>query len=162
MARHLLGESRAIIMMSERRELKPPAGSGASIIDGQLFRFLVDIEVRKAQRLRYCVSLVCIAANLPPRPFAPPFAEIIARHIRATDAVAPWASASLALLLVDAEVTSLSSIVRRLTRNLPIEWSAGGSGYPRTATGTENLLRQATDMMLKAQTDGGARLYLAT
>jgi len=89
-------------------------------------------------------------------------AEIIARHIRATDAVAPWASASLALLLVDAEVASLPSIVRRLTKDLPIVWSAGGSGYPRTATGAEDLLRQATDLMLEAQKDGEAGLYLAT
>lgn len=148
--------------MSERRELKPAAGSGASIVDGQLFRFLVDIEIRKAQRLRYCVSLVCIAANLPGPPSAPAFAEIIAHHIRATDAVASWASASLALLLVDAEVTSLPSIVRRLTKDLPIVWSAGGSGYPRTATGAEDLLRQATDLMLEAQKDGEVGLYLAT
>jgi hypothetical protein len=147
--------------MSERRELKPPNGSGASIIDGELFRFLIDLEVRKAQRLRYCVSLVCLAANLRPHPSEPPFAEIIARHIRATDAVARWASASLALLLVDAEVTSLPSIVHRLTKDLPTEWSAGGSGYPRTATGAGDLLRQATDMMLQAQQDGGARIYLA-
>ena len=148
--------------MSERRELKPPEGSGASIIDGELFRFLVDIEVRKAQRLRYCVSLVCLAANLRPHPSEPPFAEIVARHIRATDAVAPWVSSALALLLVDAEVTSLPSIVRRLTKDLPTEWSAGGSGYPRTATGAEDLLRQATDMMHEAQKDGETRLYLAT
>ena len=138
------------------------SGNGASVIDRQLLRFLIDLEVRKAQRLRYCVSLVCIAANLPPPPSAPAFAEIIARHIRATDAVAPWASASLALLLVDAEVTSLPSIVRRLMRDLPIVWSAGGSGYPRTASGAEDLLRQATDLMLEAQKDGEAGLYLAT
>ncbi len=147
--------------MSERRELKLPAGYGSSIIDGQLFRFVVDIEVRKAQRLRYCVSLVCIA-NPPPPPPAPPFAEIIARHIRATDAIAPWASASLALLLVDAEVTNLPSIVRRLMKDLPFVWSAGGSSYPRTASGAEDLLRQATDLMLEAQKDGEAGLYLAT
>jgi len=147
--------------MSQRRELKPPNGGGASIIDRELFRFLVDLEVRKAQRLRYCVSLVCLAASLRPHPSEPPLVEIIARHIRATDAVAPWASASLVLLLVDAEVASLPSIIRRLTKDLPTEWSAGGSGYPRTATGAEDLLRQATDMMLEAQKDGGARLYLA-
>ena len=147
--------------MSERPELKSPNGSGASIIDSKLFRFLVDIEVRKAQRLRYCVSLVCIGANPRRHPSEPPFAEIIARHIRATDVVAPWVPSALALLLVDAEVASLPSIVRRLTKDLPAEWSAGGSGYPRTATGAEDLLRQATDMMLEAQKDGGARLYLA-
>ena len=33
------------------------------IVDGKGFRRLVDMEIQKAQRLRYCVSLLCIAAD---------------------------------------------------------------------------------------------------
>jgi len=151
--------------LGERGAFRRRAEMGAPIVDGQLLRFLVDIEIRKAQRLRYCVSLVRIAADLAPSedapPPEPPFAEMVAGNIRSTDIVARWPSTSLTLLLVDADVTSLPSIVGRLTTDL-IVWSAGGSCYPRTATGIEDLLRQAEDRMLKAQRDGGTRLYLPT
>jgi hypothetical protein len=152
--------------LGERVEFRRRTEMGAPIIDGQLLRFLVDIEIRKAQRLRYCVSLVRIAADLAPPGTAPPselpFAEMVASNIRSTDVVARWPSTSLTLLLLDADVTSLPSIVGRLTTELGIVWSAGGSCYPRTATGIEDLLRQAEDGMLKAQRDGGTRLYLPT
>src|SRR6266852_3047379 len=72
----------------------------ATIIHGHLFHHLIDIEIRKAQRLRYCVSLVRIASDLSPEtapPSKPPFAETIAGSIRSTDVVARWAATSLAL-----------------------------------------------------------------
>ena len=150
--------------MGERVEFRRPTEIGAPIIDDQLLRFLIDIEIRKAQRLRYCVSLVRIAADLPSPetapPSEPPFAEMVARNIRSTDVVARWASASLTLLLVGADLPSLASIVRRLTAELRLVWSAGASCYPRTTTGMKDLLRQAEDRMLDAQRDGGIRLYL--
>jgi hypothetical protein len=145
-------------------EFRRRAEMGASIIDGQALRVLVDTEIRKAQRLRYCVSLVRIVADLfapeTVAPSKPPFAELVACCIRSTDVVARWASTSLTLLLVDADVTSLPAIVDRLAPELGSGWSAGGSCYPRTATGIDDLLRQAEDRMLEAQRDGGARLYL--
>lgn len=148
-----------------RGEFRQSTGIGAPIIDGQLFRHLVDLEIRRAQRLRYCVSLVRIASDLPretgPRP-EPPFAEMIAGSIRATDVVARWAATSLGLLLVGADVPNLPAIVGRLTIDIRTVWSAGGSCYPGTATGTEDLLHQAEDRMLDAQTDGANRLHLPT
>src|SRR6266852_3378951 len=110
------------LIMSEWRGSRPLSTSGGSVVDELLFRFLVDLEVQKAQRLRYCVSLVCLAAE-----GAPPetressllsLAEMVTRSIRGTDVVAPWAPASLALLLIDAETTHLPSILRRLTARL--------------------------------------------
>ncbi len=151
--------------MGPRVEFKQPTEMGAPIIDGQLLQHLVDIEIRKAQRLRYCVSLVRIASDPSPEtapPSKPPFAETIAGSIRSTDVVAHWAATSLALLLVGADVPNLPSIVRRLTIDTGIVWSAGGSCYPGTATGTEDLLRQAEDRMLEAQKDGSNRLHLPT
>jgi len=53
--------------VSEWRGFRPLSVGGGWAVDDLLFRFLVDLEVQKAQRLRYCVSLVCLAAE-----FAPP------------------------------------------------------------------------------------------
>lgn len=149
--------------MASRR----PSDGGARVVDGQLFRFLVDLEIQKAQRLRYCVSLMCLAGEVvsadEPKPSLPSLAEIVTRCIRGTDVVAPWAQASLALLLVDAETTHLPSILRRLTTRLEtIAWSAGGSCYPKTATQPDDMLRQAVDLMARAKEEGGNRLYVAS
>src|SRR5438067_6828252 len=102
------------LVMSEW-SLNPPSDAGARVVDDLLFRFLVDLEVQKAQRLRYCVSLVCLAAEVAPpeapESSLPSLAEMVTSSVRATDVVAPWDPASLALLLVDAETTHLSSIL---------------------------------------------------
>ena len=146
---------------------RPPPDAGARVVDDQLFRFLVDLEVQKAQRLRYCLSLVCLAVEVAPaetwEPSVPSLAEIVTRYIRSTDVVAPWAPASLALLLVDAEAPHLPSILRRLTAHLEtIVWSAGGSCYPKTASRADDMLRQAVDSMVMAKKGGGNRLYVAS
>src|SRR5437879_12240227 len=104
--------------MSGLRVSGPPPEPGARGVDDQRFRFLVDLEVQKSQRLRYCFSIVCLAFNgvsaETREPSQPSFAEIATRYIRTTDVIAPWAPASLALLLVDAETTQLPPILRRL------------------------------------------------
>ena len=154
--------------MSEWRGLGPPPSDvGARVVDDLLFRFLVDLEVQKAQRLRYCFSIVCLAFDgVSPEtrePSRPSFAEIATRYIRTTDVVTPWAPASLAMLLVDAETTHLPPILSRLTALLgPIPWSAGGSCYPKTATRADDMLRQAVDTMIRAREDGGHRLYVGS
>ncbi len=155
------------LIMSEWRGSRPLSTTGGSVVDDLLFRFLVDLEVQKAQRLRYCVSLVCLAAEVappePPGSSLPSLAEMVTSCIRATDLVSPWAQASLALLLTDAETTDLPSILRRLTGLLePIVWSAGASCYPITATRADDLLRQAVDSMVRAREGGGNRLYVAS
>ena len=143
-----------------------PLAGGGWLVDESLFRFLVDFEIQKAQRLRYSISLVCFTFE-PATPtngeaLASSLAEIVTRHIRGTDAVAPWAQGWLALLLVDAETTHLPSILGRLTARLETAtWSAGGSSYPRTAARAEDMLRQAADLLSRAHDEGGNRLYVA-
>lgn len=152
--------------MSESRGLGAFAGGGW-LVDESLFRFLVDFEIQKAQRLRYSVSLVCFAVESAStgngKVSASSLAESVTRFIRGTDAVAPWAQGWLALLLIDAETTHLPLILDRLTARLEtIVWSAGGSCYPRTAARAEDMLRQAVDLMGRAKQEGGNRLYVAS
>jgi len=81
------------------------ADDGARSVDASLFRVLVDIELRKAQRLRYCISVICVCAKVLSRELSASglFLDHFRRQLRATDAVAHWSPASLALLLVDAD-----------------------------------------------------------
>jgi hypothetical protein len=144
-----------------------PLTGGGWLVDESLFRFLVDFEIQKAQRLRYSVSLVCFtfepAAAANGEASASSLAEIVTRHIRGTDAVAPWAQGWIAILLVDAETIHLPLILSRLTARLETAaWSAGGSAYPRTATRSGDMLRQAADLLSRAQDEGGNRLYVAS
>jgi len=125
------------------------------------------MEIQKAQRLRYCVSLLCLAADRrspeEQQPTAPSLVERITPLLRSTDVVTCWALPSLALMLVDADVTTLPSIVRRLVTRLEMFlWSAGGACYPKTVTHGDELFNQALHMMTQAQNDGGNGLYLPT
>jgi hypothetical protein len=140
---------------------------GGWLVDEPLFRFLVDFEIQKAQRLRYSISLVCFTAepassgNGESSPLG--IAENITAHLRGTDTVALWTQGWLALLLIDAETSHLPSILARLTARLEtIVWSAGGSCYPRTAVRAEDMLRQAADLLARAREEGGNRLYVAS
>jgi hypothetical protein len=152
--------------VSESRGLGPLSGGGW-LVDESLFRFLLDFEIQKAQRLRYSVSLVCFAVDQATtatgETAASSLAENIPHHIRGTDVVAPLTQGWLGLLLVDAETTHLPSIFDRLTARLATAgWSAGGSCYPRTAARSEDMLRQAFDMLGRAREEGGNRLYVAS
>jgi hypothetical protein len=155
------------VIMSEWRGLSPFPDVGARVVDEPVFRFLIDLEIQKAQRLRYCVSLVCLDAEVAAAesrgPSAPDLAPIITRHLRGTDVVTPWPPASLALLLIHAETVDLPSILRRLTVLLgAIAWSAGGASYPRTTTRPDELLSQAVELMVRAKKEGGNRFYVAS
>jgi hypothetical protein len=153
--------------MGKWRGLNPFADTGARIVDESVFRFLIDLEVQKAQRLRYCVSLVCLDAEVATAetrdPPAPSLAPIVTRYLRGTDVVTPWPPASLALLLIHAEAVHLPSILRRLTALLEtLAWSAGGASYPRTTTRADELLSQAVELMVRAKKEGGNRFYVGS
>jgi hypothetical protein len=125
---------------------------------------LVDMELHKAQRLRYCISVLCVGASAIAPELSPfdLFLEHFQKQLRTTDAIALLAAASLAVLLVDADWSDVPSIMRRITTKLGDGcWSAGGVSYPRTNWGVDDILRQATRLMERARNDPVKRLYLA-
>jgi hypothetical protein len=146
---------------------EPPVVGGGWFVEESLFRLLLDFEIRKAQRLRYSVSLVCFSIELASarngKASPASVAERFTPYLRGTDAVAASAQGWLALLLVDAETTHLPSILERLTTRLEtIAWSAGGSCYPSTAARAQDMLRQAVDLLARAKAEGGNQLYVAS
>ena len=159
----------ASVLRPEPPGSKPPhpilPRSGSTTVDEPLFHFLVELEVAKAQRLQYCVSVVSLAVDSPSADtdysFIKRMSERFIRQLRATDVVVPYPASSLTLLLVDAEAPALSSIIHRITEHLgPIPWSAGGASYPRTASGAQDLLDRAFSLAARAKEDGGHRFYL--
>jgi hypothetical protein len=153
--------------MMQSRGLGPLSAGGGWIVDEALFRLLLDLEVHKARRLRYSVSIVSLMLERSEvgseEASTASIAESVARHLRGTDAVTSWTQGVLLFLLVDAEATHLPAILERLTaRFQTVLWSAGGSSYPRTAVRAEDMLRQALDLLTLARNEGGNRLYVAS
>jgi hypothetical protein len=137
------------------------AEMSGSVVDGSTFRLLLDLETKKAQRLRYPVAVVCLGMD-ESNSVTTTLARMATSAIRATDSVASRDAHSVVLLLIDAEATNLPIIIDRLTSALDLAWSAGGACYPESSATSELLLEQATTMQARAKQDGGRRLYVAT
>jgi hypothetical protein len=147
------------------------------VLDEGLLVFLLTLEVNKAIRLQYCLSVFCLAPDLPMGEVAPTLlnrlAEAAICQLRATDVAASFpAPHCVMLLLVDANARALPGIFQRLITALeatPLNgkregqrftFSAGGGCYPQTAANGNELLRQAMDLLVRAKSNGGDRLYL--
>jgi hypothetical protein len=139
-----------------------PAADSEGTVDETLFRFLVELEVAKAQRLRYCVSVVSLVVDSPEAGAdLSRLAERFVDRVRSTDIIVPNPESSWTLLLVDAQPQALPSIVQRLAEQLgTLPWSAGGASYPGTARDAEDLLCQAAELGARAQVEGRQELYL--
>ena len=153
----------------------PPLGAP---LPERLFRYLLDLEIEKANRLRYCVSLVCLTPDLD-APQANPdltraIARIALRQLRSTDLATTLSREVVALLLVDTEPGMVTRILDRAANaGLPagrrfvrgrqvVSVSGGASCYPITAPDRTALLREASDLMHRAKREGGDRLILPT
>ena len=151
----------------------PPRGAP---IPERLFRYLLDLEIEKANRLRYCVSLVCLTPDLDAAEADPDLTRAIARialrQLRRTDLVTTLSHEVVGLLLVDTEPGVLAGILdraanarlpegRRFVRGRQIvSVSGGASCYPITAPDGTALYREASQLMHRARREGGDRLIL--
>ena len=137
-------------------------GHGAHVLDdATFFRLLLEFEIKKAQRLRYVVSVVCLRLG-PTEPPLEQLPHLVAEGIRATDCVIRQNEQSLTILLVDAEPRDLPAIIRRvMSRFNGMEWRAGGGSYPSTASGASELVSQAVSLEARAEQDGANLIYVA-
>jgi hypothetical protein len=151
----------------------PPLGTP---LPERLFRYLLDLEIEKANRLRYCVSLVCLTPDLEvPQPnpdLTRAIARIALRQLRSTDLATTLSREVVALLLVDTEPGMVARILDRAANaGLPagrrfvrgrqvVSVSGGASCYPITASDRTALFREASDLMHRAKREGGDRLIL--
>jgi len=153
--------------MTVRMAASPrPTGAGAQIVDDDdVFRLLIDMEIQKAQRLRYLFSVICVHVEAETAtPDVGVAARMLASTIRSTDAV-----------------TARERVDRRPAPHrrrrvqpahdpsTPGSGSVGGGALerrrgllPATAASAEALLSQAAAMMARARQDGGRRFYIPT
>jgi hypothetical protein len=149
-------------------------------ISETVFRHLLDLEVEKAARLRYRVSVVCLVPDLPPalqgqlpvRELSEHVARIALGHLRRTDSATTFPDGSVGLLLIDADPRALTRIVGRAGgvtlggrarfayRGETISVSGGGSCYPLTASTASALLLHAIELMRLAKEAGGDRVLI--
>lgn len=164
------------LVIADRRPAQPGSGPPSNLVDERLFKFLVDLEVEKAGRLQYCVSVVCLSPQGPGEAADPALAqraaEVASRAFRSTDVVSALSPMMVCLLLVDAETRDLPQIFHRTTAELGahaltaapsgerIAWTAGGSCYPLTAMTGSELIRQAADLTGRAGRGGSGALHL--
>jgi GGDEF domain-containing protein len=155
-------------------------GQYSNVIPEDLFRLLLHLEIQKAVRLQYCVSVICLAPDVPAQSASPTLpaqiAESAVRQLRGTDVATIFsAGGSVGLMLIDADTRTLGQILDRATdaarvavsqavsgQDQPLSLSAGASCYPEKATSGRDLLRQAADLLAQARAEGGNRLYLPT
>lgn len=153
----------------------PGSGESEYLVGRALFDRLLNIEVHKAGRFLYAVSVLCLTVDHPTGTAEQRFWDSLTRlgvnELRATDLVASLHSGIAGILLVGAETQDLPGILARVRPTLegligkaetngPYTLSAGGGCYPHTAKSGSELLKQAVELMNRAQTDGGNRAYL--
>lgn len=155
-----------------KRSMPATRGMTAFVLPDETFRLFITLELHKAQRLQYCMSIVFLTPGVAARTLGPLFvkrlAKRIASYLRATDIIATLRGSMIGIVLVDAEGSMVPRILTRVKEGLDGEpiarggltWSAGGSHFPKTASRVKELIEHAIDLMRKARKDGGDRLYL--
>ena len=131
----------------------PSTSAGASLVDAATFRLLLEFEIRKAQRLRYCFSLVRLRGRIPRGDGSTTsLATILAGRVRATDVALAFGTDEVALLLVDADIASLPTILRRVISDFEeAPWYAGVASFPKSGSDPDELLDQAERMLVDAE-----------
>lgn len=145
----------------------------APIVDEETFALIAELEVRKAVRLQYFVSLLSLEAHagdgstvLAGTTTTERLARMISTQIRSTDTVGVGGGpATLHLLLINANLYNLILIVDRIQRTLTwhavepdqpgevVVLSIGGACFPTTARGRDDLFAQAELLMREANAD---------
>jgi len=141
----------------------------ASFVNEETFEFITDLEVRKAVRLQYYLSLLAIEPEVngeiqEPAAVVRQLAQLIQTELRGTDLITLGASPRLHVLLVNAQLYNLPAIIERIVRqvrrhfevdNKPqaVALSIGGACFPTTARGREDLFGQVTELVAEAQRD---------
>jgi len=127
--------------------------SHAYVVDEKVFKFVLEMEVRKALRIQYPLLLLTIVRQMPPATRGSAgFADVgsivepLSRVIRAGDLIGLVpASPALRVLLVGAYLEEADGVIERIRAEVPLEATLrfGVACFPGTATTVEELLGRA-------------------
>ncbi len=151
-----------------------PAEPRARIVDEQTFALVAELEMRKAMRLQYYVSLLARAPAAAARPpalaaaLAGEVARAIRPELRATDLIGlEPTSPCLYVLLVSAALPALPVVIDRLGVEVArhrfslgrgderVRLAIGGACFPSTARDERDLFSQAATLLGEAREDEG-------
>jgi hypothetical protein len=132
-----------------------PRPEGAQVVDEHLFRLVASLEVKKAPRLQYPLTIMTILSTSVES--AEPMARLTSSAVRRSDLVGLNPSGpGMRLLLIDMGIEELESVIRRVNEKLA-DFSPVGFGtacFPTTGSNLEELLTQA-DTQARAQRSSG-------
>jgi hypothetical protein len=139
-----------------------------TVVGEDIFAFVTELEIRKAVRLQYYVSLLAIDVvdeidrTEDLRSLTDQVASVISEQLRGTDLIGVSAAGpSLQVLLVNAHLDSLSVVIQRITEEVsrhvfqvnghltPVQLIVGGSCFPTTACTRQELVTQAGSVVAR-------------
>jgi len=145
------------------------------IVNERSFIFWLGLEIEKARRLRYCTSVLSMSPDGFDRQATGSLqriAALAADATRATDLLVVRPPDSVAMMIIDGDLSSLATILKRVSLAVQtlfqgngegrpeVTWSAGGACFPTAVAEAQRIFNQAVDLMTAARRDGGNRLYL--
>ena len=141
-----------------------------TIVDGETFACVTELETRQAARLQYAVSMLTIHQSrngdgADPRGAAEQLAEVVSPLVRDTDLieVAP-STGRVRVLLVGGALEDLERIIQRIIAEVShhrfdeqhtLTVRIGGSCFPGTAGNSRDLLLQADTLAEEARRERG-------
>ncbi len=151
-------------------------GSHGTVVDEDTFELVTELEIRKAVRLQYYVSLLTITPDadtgeIPDaEALARQLAPIISQQLRGTDLIGVSAdSPQLHVLLINAHLDSLSVVIQRLSEEVSrhvfqingkrqaLNLAMGGACFPTTAGTRQDLFNQATAHVSPTRQNGSSQ-----
>ncbi len=149
-------------------------------LDREFFEYLLDLEVRKAARYLYFLSLLVIQPNeikisyLPDEQeiFVKTLAYLIRDEVRGTDIIGRIGERKFFLMLHQADSQSTYGIAERVRsrvenytfiidgREEKRTVSIGGACFPTHVNDITGLIQKAEEMMVRAEAEGGNKVYM--
>ena len=126
---------------------------GAYVVEDGMFKFVVAMEIRKALRIQYPLSVLTINPQLSPTSTGSarltdvdPIVASVSRAIRGADLIGLVATGpALRVLLVGAYLDDTDGVIERIREEAPRESTMrfGVACFPATASTAEELLGRA-------------------
>ena len=145
-----------------------------NLVERALFFRLLGFEEKKAIRLQYELSMLCVQLDAAGRAgrghtLVRRCARAAIGELRATDVVSVLSSDRVAILLIGAELPDIGGIAERVTEAMAatlgtpadeLRWYGGAASYPRHAGSLLHLLPQVEALILAARAEGKHGLRL--
>lgn len=152
------------------------SGSFTAVVSSDLFKYLLDLEVKRATRYSYFFSLLLIEVDqeIDTTEHLDTVARLILDEIREVDIVGRLESNRFSALLqaetkpahmisdrIRNRILNYSFLADNLNQKQDITISGGGVCFPTHGVNSNELHSQAVHLLELAQSEGGNRVYFS-